>query len=85
MTLGIPGDGITAIMLGALIIQGLAPGPLLFIQHAAFAYTMIASFFFALVSTAIIALSAFTIVWPFIMEWRKRRRGGGAGTKTEGS
>jgi putative tricarboxylic transport membrane protein len=55
MTLGIPGDGITAIMLGALIIQGLAPGPLLFIQNAAFAYTMIATFFCAIVSTAVIA------------------------------
>jgi putative tricarboxylic transport membrane protein len=55
MTLGIPGDGITAIILGALIIQGLAPGPLLFIQHAAFAYTMIATFFLAILSTALVA------------------------------
>jgi putative tricarboxylic transport membrane protein len=55
MTLGIPGDGITAIILGALIIQGLAPGPLLFIQHGAFAYTMIATYFLALFSTATIA------------------------------
>jgi putative tricarboxylic transport membrane protein len=55
MTLGIPGDGITAIILGALIIQGLAPGPLLFIQHANFAYTMIATFFLAILSTATVA------------------------------
>jgi len=55
MTLGIPGDGITAIIMGALIIQGLAPGPLLFVQHAAFAYTMIASYFLALISTATVA------------------------------
>lgn len=61
MTLGIPGDGITAIMLGALIIQGLAPGPLLFIQNAAFAYTMIATFFCAIVSTALIAF--FGVKW----------------------
>jgi putative tricarboxylic transport membrane protein len=56
MTLGIPGDGITAIMLGALMIHGLAPGPLLFVQNAAFAYTMIATFFCAIFSTALIAL-----------------------------
>ena len=30
LTLGVPGDIVTAIMLGALMIQGLAPGPLLF-------------------------------------------------------
>ena len=31
--LGVPGDIITAIMLGALMIQGLTPGPLLFVEH----------------------------------------------------
>lgn len=30
MTLGIPGDNITAVLLGALLLHGLAPGPLLF-------------------------------------------------------
>ena len=29
LTLGIPGDGATAIMLGALMVQGMQPGPLL--------------------------------------------------------
>src|SRR5699024_8087657 len=29
-TLGIPGDSVTAIILGALMVQGLQPGPLLF-------------------------------------------------------
>jgi putative tricarboxylic transport membrane protein len=32
-TLGIPGDSVTAIILGALMIQGLQPGPLLFKEH----------------------------------------------------
>lgn len=30
LTLGIPGDNITAVLLGALLLHGLAPGPLLF-------------------------------------------------------
>jgi putative tricarboxylic transport membrane protein len=34
LTLGIPGDIVTAIMLGALMIQGLTPGPRLFAEHA---------------------------------------------------
>ena len=33
MTLGIPGDAITAILIGALLIHGLEPGPLLFKNH----------------------------------------------------
>ncbi|MEY8827326.1 tripartite tricarboxylate transporter permease [Sedimentitalea sp. XS_ASV28] len=34
LSLGIPGDPITAVMLGALIIQGITPGPRLFIENA---------------------------------------------------
>jgi len=33
LTLGIPGDIITAIMLGAFMIFGLTPGPVLFLEH----------------------------------------------------
>lgn len=33
LTLGIPGDSITAILIGALLIHGLQPGPLLFRDH----------------------------------------------------
>lgn len=33
MTLGIPGDAVTAIMIGALFIHGLNPGPMLMVEH----------------------------------------------------
>lgn len=33
LTLGIPGDAVTAIMFGALMLQGITPGPLVFQQH----------------------------------------------------
>lgn len=33
LTLGVPGDVVTAVMLGALMIQGLTPGPMLFQNH----------------------------------------------------
>ncbi|MDR2860301.1 MAG: tripartite tricarboxylate transporter permease [Elusimicrobiota bacterium] len=33
LSLGVPGDAVTAVLLGALIIQGLQPGPLLFSEH----------------------------------------------------
>ncbi|MBI4241366.1 MAG: tripartite tricarboxylate transporter permease [Candidatus Rokubacteria bacterium] len=33
MTLGIPGDAVTAVLMSALIVQGLQPGPFLFRDH----------------------------------------------------
>jgi putative tricarboxylic transport membrane protein len=42
-TLGVPGSGTTAVMLGALLIMGLQPGPLLFQQHPDIAWGVIAS------------------------------------------
>jgi putative tricarboxylic transport membrane protein len=54
MTLGVPGSGTTAIMLGALMILGLQPGPLLFQQHADVAWAVIASMFLGNVVCAII-------------------------------
>ncbi|SIN75553.1 putative tricarboxylic transport membrane protein [Acetomicrobium flavidum] len=45
LTLGVPGSGTTAVMLGALMIYGLQPGPLLFQQHPEIAWGVIASLF----------------------------------------
>ena len=56
MTLGIPGDPVTAILIGALLIHALAPGPLLFIENGEFAYGVIFSFFWANIFNIIIAL-----------------------------
>lgn len=43
LTLGVPGDVVTAIMLGALMIQGLVPGPLLFTEHKDVVYSIFSS------------------------------------------
>lgn len=43
LTLGIPGSGTTAIMMGALLMLGVQPGPLFFTQHAEMAWGLIAS------------------------------------------
>ncbi len=47
MTLGVPGDALTAIMLSALMIQGLAPGPQLFDAHAGTVAGIFTAFFIA--------------------------------------
>lgn len=41
LTLGIPGDGVTAILLGAFILHGLVPGPKLFTDQAVITYSII--------------------------------------------
>jgi putative tricarboxylic transport membrane protein len=45
LTLGVPGSGSTAVMLGALMIHGLRPGPLLFQQNPEFVWALIASMY----------------------------------------
>lgn len=55
MTLGIPGDPVTAILIGALLIHGMVPGPLLFVENGEFAYGLIFSFFWANIFNIIIA------------------------------
>ena len=40
LTLGIPGDAVVAIMLGSLMINGLTPGPNLFIDHGVTMYAI---------------------------------------------
>jgi len=42
MTLGIPGDSVTAVLLGSLMMYGMQPGPLLFTTHANFVYNVMA-------------------------------------------
>lgn len=44
MSLGIPGDAVMALILGALIIQGITPGPQLMTEHPDVFWGLIASF-----------------------------------------
>ncbi len=41
MTLGIPGDGVTALLLGAFVLHGITPGPTMFTKQGVMAYTII--------------------------------------------
>jgi putative tricarboxylic transport membrane protein len=47
LTLGVPGDAVTAIMIGALTIQGLTPGPMLFETNKVLVYTIFIGMFVA--------------------------------------
>jgi putative tricarboxylic transport membrane protein len=52
LTLGIPGDAVTAILLGGLMIHGIQPGPMLFITQGELVYTIFA----ALILSAVVML-----------------------------
>jgi putative tricarboxylic transport membrane protein len=58
LVFGIPGDIVTAIMMGALIAQGLTPGPSLIADNPAIFYSLFVSMFFAMVALAGVGLVA---------------------------
>ncbi len=53
LSLGIPGNSVSALFIGALMIQGMVPGPLLFIDHPDIAWMIIVAF-----------LVANVLMWP---------------------
>ncbi len=62
LTLGIPGDGATAIMMGALMVQGLQPGPLLFLEKAPDVYAI---FIGLLLANLVMGLMGFFLIKLF--------------------
>jgi len=56
LTLGIPGSSVTAIILGGLMIQGLRPGPLLFVNQPRLVYSVFVAMAFANIFFLIVGL-----------------------------
>jgi len=56
LTLGIPGDPMTAVLMGGLIIQGLRPGPILFQQQMPFVSSIYISLLLSVVFMLIMGL-----------------------------
>jgi len=71
LTLGIPGDPITAILMGALMIHGLVPGPLLFEQTPQFVYSVFWAFLLANIMNLLISLSTIKI-WVSVLKVPER-------------
>ncbi|MDJ0958199.1 MAG: tripartite tricarboxylate transporter permease [Arenicellales bacterium] len=70
ITLGIPGSPTTAILLGGMIIWGLRPGPLLFVNQPEFVWGLIgslymANFFTVIINIAFIPLFVSVLKLPF--------------------
>jgi putative tricarboxylic transport membrane protein len=78
LTLGVPGSPTAAVLLGGLLIWGLQPGPLLFIEQKEFVWGLIASMYLGNVVGLIIVLTCvplfaailrvpFSIIAPIIL------------------
>jgi putative tricarboxylic transport membrane protein len=61
LTLGIPGSPTAAVLLGGLLIWGLQPGPLLFVEQKDFVWGLIASMYLGNIVGLIIVLT--TVPW----------------------
>lgn len=61
ITLGIPGDGVTAIIIGGFMIHGLQPGPLLFTDNPDIVGIIYAAFFLACTITLLFQLATLRI------------------------
>ena len=59
LTLGLPGGGATAVMLGALMMLNITPGPLMFEKHGALLWALIASMYVG--NTLLLVLN-----WPLV-------------------
>lgn len=57
LALGIPGSGTAAVLLGGLLVWGLQPGPLLFVEHKEFVWGLIASMYLGNLAGLIIVLA----------------------------
>lgn len=78
LALGIPGSATAAVMMGGLLIWGLNPGPMLFVQNTDFVWGLIASMYLGNVVAVVLALATvplfaailripFSIVGPVIV------------------
>lgn len=70
LTLGIPGDGSTAIMLGALVLHGVEPGVMLFQANSDLVYGILAGL---LVATVFMFLIAWRAIGIFIFVLQQER------------
>ncbi|HDT5379897.1 TPA: tripartite tricarboxylate transporter permease [Escherichia coli] len=62
LTLGIPGDAVTAIMLGALTLQGMQPGPLMFTDHGDMVYTLFVGMIFCYFMLLVLGLLSLKVI-----------------------
>ncbi len=72
LALGIPGDSVTAALMGGLQIHGLDPGPVLFSQHYTLVANVFAAYFLSSVFMYLFMMLAGTYIFPVILRVQKK-------------
>jgi putative tricarboxylic transport membrane protein len=67
LTLSIPGDAGTAVMLGALMMQGIIPGPLLFIEQKPRVYLIVFGLFIANIFMGILGFAGLRVFTKMLL------------------
>ena len=70
LTLAVPGSAPAAVLLAAMIIQGVRPGPLIMIESPEFVYQVVAMVFMAIAAMALLGL---LLTRPLLLVLRIRR------------
>jgi putative tricarboxylic transport membrane protein len=76
LALGIPGSATAAVMLGGLMIWGLNPGPMLFVERPDFVWGLIASMYLGNVLAVVLVLATVPLFASILRYHRPRDRGG---------
>lgn len=72
LALGIPGDTVTAALLGGLQLHGLDPGPVLFTRHMSMIYSVFAAFLVSVVIMYLFMQYIGTYVFPVALRVQKK-------------
>lgn len=67
LSLGVPGDAVTAVLLGAFVMQGLQPGPMLYKEHMDIVYQIFASMMLAQFAMQFIGMAGIQLFARVIM------------------
>ena len=67
LSLGVPGDAVTAVLLGAFVIQGLEPGPMLYKEHIDIVYSIFASMMLAQFAMQFIGMAGIQLFARVVM------------------
>lgn len=62
LTLGIPGSGATAVILGAFLLHGLQPGPMVFVHESKMVYAIFASMFLSVIGMCLLGYFAIRLL-----------------------
>lgn len=66
LTLGIPGDTVTAVLLGALVVMGFSPGPLFMTEHADMVSAIFATLLLANIASLIVCFTTVRVLLKII-------------------